>query len=114
MIAFILTQPNLESLVHCKDRTNGQQILLARLRGEEVKAFNELYIMYSTNLLGVILKIVDQQEIAEDLLQEVFLKIKKSISTYDEIRSRLFTWMLNISRHTAIDYIRLRSTWGFR
>ncbi|WP_316757646.1 RNA polymerase sigma factor [Pedobacter aquatilis] len=73
-------------------------------------AFNNLYRNYSANLFGVILKIVNQHETAEDLLQDVFLKIRRSIAFYDSDRGRFFTWMLNIARNTAIDHLRLRSS----
>lgn len=53
--------------------------------------------------MGMIMKIVNQREIAEDLLKDVFLKIRKNLLSYDQHKSRLFTWLLNIARNTAID-----------
>ena len=44
-----------------------------------------------------------------DVLQEVFLKIWRHRDTYDETKGRLFTWMLNIARNTAIDILRSKS-----
>ncbi|WP_316757485.1 RNA polymerase sigma factor [Pedobacter aquatilis] len=110
MIAFILTQPNTKKLIAPSSFLDAEKILVNDLRGNDLSAFNRLYKMYSANLMGVIMKIVNQQETAEDLLQEVFLKIKKSLLTYDESKSRLFTWMLNIARNTAFDHLRKRSS----
>ncbi|WP_025144276.1 RNA polymerase sigma factor [Pedobacter jeongneungensis] len=84
--------------------------LISGLRLEQIQVFNTLYDQYCGSLFGVIFKIVNQQETAEDLLQDVFIKIKRNFSSYDEGRARLFTWMLNIARNTAIDHLRLKST----
>ena len=62
--------------------------------------------MYSGALLGVISRIVQQPEVAEDLLQETFLKIWNSADSYDSSKGRLFTWMINVARNMAIDKLR--------
>lgn len=108
MIAFILTQTKSEPPRPVAEHL--EQKLIEGLQEQDLQAFNELYRMYASNLFGVILKIVNQRETAEDLLQETFLKIRRHIDSYDEKKSRLFTWMLNISRHTAIDHLRLKSS----
>lgn len=79
---------------------------MARLRSRDNSAVSVLYDMYSPALYGVIFQIVKVEEIAEDVLQEAFLKIWKSFDSYDESRGRLFTWMINICRNLAIDKIR--------
>ena len=65
-----------------------------------------LYDMYSSSLYGVIFRIVQHQEIAEDLLQDTFIRIWNSFSSYDSSKGRLFTWMVNVARNIAIDKIR--------
>ena len=52
---------------------------------------------------------VSNQELAEDILQETFVKIWNNFSAYDSSRGRLFTWMLNIARNLTIDTIRSKS-----
>jgi len=52
---------------------------------------------------------VENTETASDLLQEVFINIWRKIETYDPLRGRLFTWMLNIARNASIDSLRSRS-----
>lgn len=79
---------------------------LAALMSHSRKAYSDLYDRYGTSLLGVILRIVQEQEVAEDLLQETFIKIWKNIHRYDPAKGRLFTWLLKIARHTALDYVR--------
>lgn len=77
-----------------------------KLKAKDLKALSALYDQYHKALFGVMLKIVRSTELAEDLLQEVFMKIWFSIDTYDPDRGRLFTWMLNLARNLAIDTIR--------
>ncbi|GAC1307697.1 MAG: sigma-70 family RNA polymerase sigma factor [Mucilaginibacter sp.] len=65
-----------------------------------------LYDMYSASLFGIISRIVVETEIAEDTLQETFVKIWHSFSSYSADKGRLFTWMVNIARNMAIDKVR--------
>lgn len=62
--------------------------------------------MYSGALLGVISRIVQPIELAEDLLQETFVKIWNSAASYDPAKGRLFTWMMNVARNLSIDKLR--------
>ncbi|WP_457819724.1 RNA polymerase sigma factor, partial [Staphylococcus aureus] len=57
-------------------------------------------------LYSTIVGIVSDTELANDVLQEVFIKIWRQIDSYDAGRGRLFTWMLNIARNASIDTIR--------
>lgn len=54
------------------------------------------------------LKMLKHDALAEDVLQDAFIKVYKKIHTYDPIKGRLFTWMLNIVRNLAIDVLRSR------
>ena len=67
-----------------------------------------MYDKYAGALLGVISRVIERESIAEELLQDVFLKIWDKIDTYDSSKGRLFTWMLNIARNQAIDKTRSR------
>ena len=71
-------------------------------------AFEYLYDHYSAALYSVVLRVVRQQDIAEEVLQDTFLKIWDRMSSYDASKGRLFTWMLNIARNQAIDRTRSR------
>lgn len=77
-----------------------------RLKNREERAFAELYDKYHTALYGILFKIVNDIEEAENLLQDSFVKIWKSIESYDAEKGRLFTWMLNIARNTALNHLR--------
>ena len=69
-------------------------------------AINLLYENYSDSLYGVILKITNNEELAQDALQESFVKIWKNAKKYDSTKARLFTWLYRIARNTAIDKLR--------
>ncbi len=83
-----------------------QEELLPLVLKKDDKAFTILYDMYSKNLYGVIYNLIKDKEEAEDVLQEVFVKIWKNIETYNETKGRFFTWILNIARNTTIDKLR--------
>lgn len=83
-----------------------EEELIRALRGREKIAIEALYDMYSSSLNGIIFRIVQHEEIAEDLLQETFVKIWNSFPSYDSAKGRLFTWMVNIARNLSIDKVR--------
>jgi RNA polymerase sigma factor (sigma-70 family) len=85
---------------------NTEEELVTQLKLHEEQAFQHLYDNYSKSLFTVISQLVPQQDVAEDVLQQVFIKIWKNIQLYDVGKGRLFTWMLNIARNQAIDYTR--------
>lgn len=80
--------------------------LVLALRQREKIAVEALYDMYSSSLFGVISRIVIDTATAEDVLQDTFVKIWNSFTTYSTEKGRLFTWMVNIARNLAIDKIR--------
>ena len=57
-------------------------------------------------MYGVIFNLIKNREEAEDVLQEVFVKIWNNIDSYNESKGRLYTWMLNIARNSTIDKLR--------
>jgi RNA polymerase sigma factor (sigma-70 family) len=83
-----------------------EDALVAALKNHDIIAMKALYDMYAGSLLGVILRITQHTELAEDLLQETFLKIWHAADKYDASKGRLFTWMMNIARNLAIDKLR--------
>lgn len=80
--------------------------LVAALQDRNQQAFSYLYDNYAGALNGVIARMVDDPALAEDILQEAFLKIWNHFSSYDANRGRLFTWMVNITRNLTIDTLR--------
>jgi RNA polymerase sigma-70 factor (ECF subfamily) len=83
-----------------------EQRLTQALKEGQKGALKQLYDQYSPALLGVIVRIVRQDEAAEEILQNVFLKVWNNIDAYDSSKGRLFTWMMNIARNASIDHLR--------
>lgn len=86
-----------------------QEELLPLIYQKDDKAFTLLYDMYSKSLFGVISNLIKDREEAEDILQEVFVKIWKNIDSYNESKGRFYTWMLNIARNASIDKLRSKT-----
>jgi RNA polymerase sigma factor (sigma-70 family) len=86
-----------------------EEELIALLKSSDKSAFSYLYDNYSGALYSIIYKMLDDQELAEDVLQEAFVKIWNHFPNYDSTKGRLFTWMLNITRNLTIDTIRSKS-----
>jgi RNA polymerase sigma factor (sigma-70 family) len=80
--------------------------LVARIKERDKAALEYLYDKYSGALFGVIKRIITKEEVAEEILQDVFIKIWDRMGSYDASKGRLFTWMLNIARNQAIDKTR--------
>ncbi len=80
--------------------------LVALLKERQQQAFSYLYDNYSGALYSVVLSIMPDREMANDVLQEVFIKIWRQIEMYDATKGRLFTWMMNITRNASIDMVR--------
>lgn len=81
------------------------------LKARDENGLRALYDHYSAALYGVIFRILNDKETAEDVLQETFVKIWNNSTSYDATKGRLYTWMLNIARNNAIDKTRSK---GFR
>jgi RNA polymerase sigma factor (sigma-70 family) len=86
-----------------------EEKLIAGLKNNDSRAMSALYRMYSDALYKVISTIVVIDEVAEDLLQETFIKIWKSFNKYDPRKGRLYTWMARLARNISIDYLRSAS-----
>lgn len=69
---------------------------------------NRLYRNHSLELLNTIQRIIPQQETAEDILHDAFLKIRDGIHLYKAERSQLLTWSKAVAKNTAVDHLRLK------
>jgi RNA polymerase sigma-70 factor, ECF subfamily len=84
--------------------------LITRLAGPEVEAaLARLYDRYSRTVFGVGLKMLGDRSLAEDLTQEVFLKVWRSSGTFDPSRGGFSTWLFRVTRSVALDLHRRRA-----
>lgn len=103
---WLILAPNLNSLSPVRTTNISEAELIRRLKQADESAMTILYDNYSAAIYGVILRIVKDEPLAEDVMQESFVKIWTSFNQYDEEKGRLFTWIINIARNSAIDKIR--------
>ena len=82
--------------------------LIAEAARENKSAFARLYGLTHAKLLGVALRILRDRALAEDVLQESYLKVWRHASSYDPAIASPMTWMATIVRHGAIDALRKR------
>ena len=80
--------------------------LVSRLKARDRNAFTYLYDYYSPALYGIILRVVKNEEIAEEVLQDSFFKVWDCIGQYTATRGRLFTWLFKVARNLAVDKLR--------
>ena len=88
------------------NRHNIENEVITLLTQGDKKAISLAYKNYADALLGIIVRIVKSREIAEEVLQDTFVKIWGNADKFDESKGRLFTWFANIARNTAIDMVR--------
>jgi RNA polymerase sigma-70 factor, ECF subfamily len=80
--------------------------LVWMIQSKNERGFHILYDKYCGALYGILMKLVRRTDVADDLLQDVFVKVWSHIEGFNPARGTLFTWMLNIARNQAIDYLR--------
>lgn len=85
---------------------SADQEVVDRLRRRDPRALAELYDRYGRQAYALILRLVRDAAIAEDLVQETFLRVWNRVHAFDAVRGSLGPWLLAIARNRAIDYLR--------
>lgn len=80
--------------------------LLAACALRDQQAFAELYRHSSANLFAIALRIVSERSLAEEVLQETFIKIWQHAGDYRTQRGQPMTWLASIARYQALDVLR--------
>ncbi|NNC49824.1 MAG: RNA polymerase sigma factor [Flaviramulus sp.] len=83
--------------------------LVEKFKQKDEKAFESLYNMYRDSMQGVIFNIVRDNDIAKEVMQDVFIKAWHKADSYSSEKGRFFTWLLNIARNAAIDKTRSKA-----
>jgi RNA polymerase sigma-70 factor (ECF subfamily) len=81
-------------------------LLLKAIAARDEAALAELYDRYDRILFGLLMRILNNREEAEDVLQEVFLQVWRKAADFDESRGRPFTWLVTLARSRGIDRLR--------
>ena len=80
--------------------------LLKAIAAHDELALAQLYDRYRVIVFGLLMRILNNREEAEDVLQEVFLQVWRKAGDFDENRGRPFTWLVTLGRSRAIDRLR--------
>lgn len=88
------------------ERERSDEELVARVADGHEAALLELYHRYVRAVYSLATYIVRDQAIGEDITQEVFMTLWQKAYLFDPMRGRFSTWLLNITRHRAIDILR--------
>lgn len=83
--------------------------LVASLKRRDNDAYSYLYLNYRGSLFAIINQIISDTETANDVLQEVFITVWNNIDKYNAEKGRLYTWLLNLTRNTAINKTRSKN-----
>lgn len=80
--------------------------LMQRVVAGDDEALAELYDRYAARVFGVCVRILSEAQMAEDALQEVYVRVWERARSYDAGRGNFLTWLMGITRNTCIDQLR--------
>ena len=89
-----------------EDQRAADDRLMAELGEGRIQALEQLYDRYSILVYSVALRILRDPVLAEDVTQEVFLRLWRRPQSYDPARGRFLSWLMSITRNRAIDELR--------
>ena len=81
--------------------------LMVRLMEGDAAAFDEIYARYAPRIQTFVYRFIGNRESAEDLTQEIFLKVYRNPRAFDP-RKRFLTWIFAVARNACIDHLRLK------
>lgn len=85
---------------------NNDVELLKAIAAQNEAALAQLYDRYRAILFGLLMRILNNREEAEDVLQELFLQVWRRAADFDQNRGRPFTWLVTMARSRGIDRLR--------
>ena len=82
---------------------------LERVAQGDEAAFEAVYAATSVKLYGIVLRILGQRDLAEEILQEVYIRVWQRASQFDRASGSPITWLASIARNRALDEIERRT-----
>jgi len=84
--------------------------LFQKISNRDSKALESLYDKYSPVLYTLVKRIVVEKEIAEEILSDIFVIIWQKSSMFDINSGNLYSWLINLARNKALDFIRRKKS----
>lgn len=81
-------------------------LLMRRVAEHDGDALAELYDLYAPRVFGLCLRILNENQLAEDLLQEVFVRVWERAGSFQQSRGNAGAWLMGITRNLCIDQLR--------
>ncbi len=80
--------------------------LMRRLQTHDEEAFRGLFSRYAPTAKALALRVVRQQHLAEEIVQEAFMAVWRNPGAYEEQRGSVKTWLMGMVHHRAVDAVR--------
>ena len=90
-----------------KNMNDNDLFCIQKVRAGDVRSFSTIVSKYRNMVFTIVLKIVENREDAEDITQEIFIKIFKSIQQFRE-DSEFSTWLYRVAYNTTLSELRKR------
>jgi RNA polymerase sigma-70 factor (ECF subfamily) len=84
------------------------EALLDRVQVGDQDAFETLYLRHADLVYSIALRVVADSGIAQDVAQEVFLRVWRNPGLFDISRGRFVSWLMSVARNRAVDEVRSR------
>ena len=81
--------------------------LLRRVAQHDVDAFAEFYDLTSSNVFGLVARVLRDPGYSEETAQEVYLQVWRNASNYDPAKGSALAWLLTVAHRRAVDRVRI-------
>ncbi len=85
---------------------NNETLFIDRFKNRDEAALSKLYDKYSGAIYGVIIRMCRNEVVAQEILQETFMKAWDKSHLYDASKGKFYTWLYRIARNTTLNFLR--------
>jgi RNA polymerase sigma-70 factor (ECF subfamily) len=88
------------------EENHATELLVRRCRAGEAQAWEELVRQYQRRVYSICYRFAGSTETAEDLTQDVFIRMYRTLDSYDAGRAAFMTWVATMTRNLLVDHFR--------